>query len=58
MQVADPFHVVRVANTALDEYRRPVVGEPLSSHRQQSSGSIERVQLAAAMTEGVVLHPS
>ncbi len=43
VQVVDPFHVVRVAGQALDEYRRPVQNETLG-HRGRRDDPLYRVR--------------
>jgi transposase len=47
-QVADPFHVVRVANTALDECRRRVQNETLG-HRGRKSDPLYRCRRRLVM---------
>jgi transposase len=47
-QVADPFHVVRVANTALDECRRRVQ-QDTTGHRGLKNGPLYRVRRRLAM---------
>jgi transposase len=48
VQVADPFHVVRVANTALDECRRRVQNETLG-HRGRKSDPLYRARRLLTM---------
>jgi transposase len=43
VQVADPFHVVRLANTALDECRRRVQNETLG-HRGRKDDPLYRAR--------------
>lgn len=50
VQVADPFHVVRVANTALDECRRQVQNETLG-HRGRKTDPLYRCRRMLQMAD-------
>lgn len=50
VQVADPFHVVRVANERLDEVRRRVQNETLG-HRGRKSGPLYRTRRLLVMAD-------
>ena len=50
VQVADPFHVVRVANTALDECRRRVQNETLG-HRGRKDDPLYRCRRMLQMAD-------
>ena len=43
LQVADPFHVIRLANQRLDEVRRRVQNETLG-HRGRKGGPLYRIR--------------
>ncbi len=50
VQVADPFHVVRVANERLDEVRRRVQNETLG-HRGRKSDPLYRTRRLLVMAD-------
>ena len=59
VQVADPFHVVKLANTKLDECRRRVQNETLG-HRGHKHDPLYRCRrlLTRAMAASLVDHPT
>ena len=52
LQVADPFHVIRLANQRLDEVRRRVQNETLG-HRGRKADPLYRIRLAESLQVGI-----